>query len=279
MLKLLKYECAAVGRIILPTGGLMVAISLLMRCLSMLYDHFFSKNDMSDLGSIALVTTFLLAVCVVVAAIVLTIVTVIRRYYLSLYGDEGYLTNTLPVAPWKHIASKLIVAVAAVVVTLLFTGAALFFLMGDDLSELWHELAEWIAGFHNIGVLIYTMVINLLGGLVGIIAFLLTVYAAIAIGQLWREHRVAGGLLAYLGISFVLNIAETVVLAVTEYMRETFVGAAVNTAEGLDTYSFIGTMLDSINADTAIGLIQDIIICVVMFLVADQLLKHKLNIQ
>ena len=34
----------------------------------------------------------------------------IVRYYRNLYGDEGYLMNTLPVTPAQHVWAKLICA-------------------------------------------------------------------------------------------------------------------------------------------------------------------------
>ncbi len=53
----------------------------------------------------------------------MTLTMMIQRFNKNLLSDEGYLMHTLPVKPWKHIASKLLASmlwmIGSVVVALI----------------------------------------------------------------------------------------------------------------------------------------------------------------
>lgn len=107
--KLMKYEVRATGRILLPLYGALIAFAILNKI------FFFGnvpldKVNFEFLDGIPAAISIFAYGCIMAAVFIVTFFIIIQRFYKNLLGDEGYLMNTLPVATWKNISSKLIVA-------------------------------------------------------------------------------------------------------------------------------------------------------------------------
>lgn len=100
---LLKYEFKAVGRILLPLfGAWLIAAALLG----------LSIGGDGGQSVLFMVLTALLYGGVAMAALILTTIILIQRFYKNLLGNEGYLMFTLPVSTGQHIINKLLSASA-----------------------------------------------------------------------------------------------------------------------------------------------------------------------
>ena len=97
--KLIKHEFKATARL-LPVIYL-ASILLALTC-------WISK--ILDLGTIFAMSQVFLFIGAA-AVVMVTFVTIIMRYYKSMFGNEGYLTNTLPVSAGKIIFSKFLISV------------------------------------------------------------------------------------------------------------------------------------------------------------------------
>ena len=104
--KLIKYEFKATGRLLIPLYGALIIFAFI----SKIFMGDFLYNSDSILGNIPQILAILIYVGIMVAIFVVTVFIIIQRYRTNLLCDEGYLMNTIPVKPWKNIASKLIVA-------------------------------------------------------------------------------------------------------------------------------------------------------------------------
>lgn len=96
--KLLKYEIKHSARYVMAIYGCAFAVCAFM-LLGML----------ADVAWITVVGSLLLYM-VAFAAVVMTLVAVIKNFYDSLYGKQGYLTFTLPVKSSSILISKVIVS-------------------------------------------------------------------------------------------------------------------------------------------------------------------------
>lgn len=91
----------------------------------------------------------LFSIILMIACPLVTYVIVIMRFYKSCYGDEGYLTQTLPVSGKQIYFSKLLVAFCWCLLSILLVFLLLFSLMslltgvagGSDIS-LMHVFVE-----------------------------------------------------------------------------------------------------------------------------------------
>ena len=72
-----------------------------------------------------------------IASVIVTLVSVIKNFYDTLYSKQGYLTFTLPVKCSTILLSKLIVSVLWIIIGFLVMGVTLFviFFYAKDKSE------------------------------------------------------------------------------------------------------------------------------------------------
>ena len=199
--KLLKYELKAMGRIMIPLYGVILMVSVLL-AFSMRLSMTAGMRTLIE--KLAIVSSVLLVVAVA-ASIVTMLILTLQRFYRNLLGTEGYLMFTLPVSTADNILSKLISSMIWIILGIL-TGVAAGFLMvmiTSSLPELMREfenLWKMIVSDQNSALVMKNIILFAVMLLVGIMASLCKVYASIAIGHQWGEHRLLGAVLAYIGI-------------------------------------------------------------------------------
>lgn len=198
--KLLKYEFKATGRVLLPVYAVLLVLSLLA-------GDRFDKIPWGSWYGIVQGLIMMLYGCVFGAALVVTVLLLIQRFYKNLLRDEGYLMNTLPVKPWQNVAAKLICATVWSVVGI---GAATLsvFLMGMDGMDWWaffHDCGQIISMLNeeygaNLPIFALEIVLAVLAALAQSIV---SVYLALAIGHIANRAKILWSVVAYIGISVV----------------------------------------------------------------------------
>ncbi len=147
----------------------------------------------------------------IVAILVTTLLVMIQRFYKNLLGDEGYLMFTLPVHPWQHIVSKLTAAVVWTLSSCLVTLLSIVILAAragfwDSILELMRCLKDLLG---TSGFLVYPGT-----ALVGLLAGMLMLYAAMALGHLYSRHRILASLGWYCGLYIALAALSIVILII-----------------------------------------------------------------
>jgi hypothetical protein len=213
--KLLKHEFRATGRTMLPVYGAVVVLAVLanvsIRMLS---------GNVGPLLSIffgLIVAAF--GICVVAAG-VMTIVLMVKRFYTNYLKDEGYLMHTLPVSVHGLVWSKMIVSIVWFAATFAVIGLVLLLtaIIQTDTS-----LAQFFAGFPSWAEIkafmeqagirsgdlwvigLETLLCVLVGGLFTCLHF----YAAMALGHMFSKDKILLSIVFYVAISFVLSMATT----------------------------------------------------------------------
>ena len=213
--KLLKHEFRATGRTMLPLYGAVVVLAVLanvsIRMLS---------GNVGPLLSIffgLIVAAF--GICVVAAG-VMTIVLMVKRFYTNYLKDEGYLMHTLPVSVHALVWSKMIVSIVWFAATFAVIGLVLLLtaLIQTDTS-----LAQFFAGFPSwaeiravlaregvrMGDLWLIALELLLAAIVGGLYTCLHFYAAMSLGHMFAKDKILLSIVFFVGISFVLSFATT----------------------------------------------------------------------
>lgn len=213
--KLLKHEFRATGRTMLPLYGAVVALAVLanvsIRMLS---------GNVGPLLSIffgLIVAAF--GICIVAAG-VMTLVLMVKRFYTNYLKDEGYLMHTLPVSVHGLVWSKMIVSIVWFAATFAVIGLVLLLtaLIQTDTS-----LAQFFAGFPSWADI--TRAIREIGipagdlWLIGLEVLLAVVvsglctclhfYAAMSLGHMFAKDKILLSIVFFVGISFVLSLATT----------------------------------------------------------------------
>ena len=296
--KLLKYEFRATGRIFLPAYAVLIVMSAVAR---LFYAANLAREFTTDGRTTVIVT--MVMVMLFTAVWVITLVVVIRRFWTNLLGREGYLMNVLPVSPWEHVCSKALTSLVWVLLSGLFSIAALvIMLFGTTGLVDWRDLlynASWIwnEGWDYLrakgadtqaALLIVQTVVD---GLMSVVSLILTVYAAMSIGQLSNRHRVWASIGAYFGITIARSIASSTLFANT--MLRSFSSwvlgdlnfVVIGGADGSGTYYYNGAeygvreFLASFNTYLLFQLIFELAVCVLLFWGSQRLLKKRLNLQ
>lgn len=296
--KLLKYEFRATGRIFLPAYAVLLVMSFVARL-------FYSANlarEFTTEGRTTLIVTMVM-VMLFTAVWVVTLVVIIRRFWTNLLGREGYLMNVLPVSPWEHVCSKAVTSLVWVLLSCIVSAVALaVMLLGTtgliDWRELLYHASEfWREGWDYMRAegaevqAVLLIVQSVADGLTSIISMILTVYAAMSIGQLSNRHRVWASIGAYFGITIARSIVSSMLFVSSllgVFAPAVFSGAGVLSISGADgptAYVYGGAehmlreLLATYNTHVLLQLIFELAVCVLLFWLSQRLLKKHLNLQ
>lgn len=221
--KLLKHDFLATGRIMAIVYAIFAVLSAYI-----VGSVYLGDVSIEDMGVLETLSILLLAVGSVVN-IILTIVVVMSHFQKSLYGDQGYLSFTLPVKSISILSSKLLVSTFWYALSI----AALFgslFIIGNAMSQSVGEeglsLIDMLIGIFdenlNLGVLAFMLICILINAFVSAFLYMVEVCFAITLSNTrhYQKHHViftlifsAAAILIAGKISSV--IAEEIMLGVT----------------------------------------------------------------
>jgi len=211
---LMKYEFKAVGRLLLPLyGAWLIAAAMLG----------LSIGETSAAGSpMFIALSGILYGGFTMVSVILTCILLIQRFYKNLLGNEGYLMFALPVSTGKHLISKTfsgavwgsIGMIVAVMSGIIIAGCIEGF---QSIWENFHFMAVDVNIMMEREPTLILMIAEIL--LVIFLAFAETaakIYAAIAVGHQWRDHRVFGAILAYIGFGIIESIIGNIFSSITD---------------------------------------------------------------
>lgn len=230
--KLLKYEFKSTCR----TFGLVYAVMLILCILTGLTDRL---NAVLPQGLPIWSILLFLTVLFLFAAVIVTTVLNVSRFYKGLFKSEGYLIHTLPVHPWQILTAKLIPAVVWTIATVLVMAVSGFLAVVVNQVRAWSDVSAF---FHAVGRFFTSLTWPVVAdglqvlalSLLALMVIVLEVYAAIALGQLFSRRRVAWSVLIW----FLLNLLQSTVNSVLPSSAR-LAAAAVVVIEGeQDAFSY-----------------------------------------
>lgn len=203
--KLMKYELKATARWFLPIYAAIVVFAIIIRFFiadpSKLNEGF---SVLFIIQTITIMTFFVL----VFGIIAVTVTVIIQRFYKSLLGNEGYLMFTLPVKPWQHIASKLVIATVWFLLSgAIGFGSILLILPPAETSDLFHTIGS-LFRMTGTGGYFTTPVL----AIVTIAFSILQMYTAIALGHLFNKHKLLASFGMYIGTNVLQQFASMLIL-------------------------------------------------------------------
>ena len=212
--KLIGYETKAFGRIMLPLYGAMLAYALFTG----LSIRFAPNHALEGLPAVLI---FMLYTFLMLAIIIMTCVLSVTRFYKNLLGQEGYLMFSLPTDTATLIASKVIsvviwstlssvVSMLAIALSVLGGGGLAPF---KDIVEFFSYPEAWEQLPSVLGVLILTALIVI----VSTAASIVRIYAGIAIGHQFNDHRILFSIVALVAFNVIGTILTSILSATGNY--------------------------------------------------------------
>lgn len=217
ILKLLKYDLKGIGRKLLPLYALTIVLSLLNRFSAnslFSYESQVSSEPWFEMLSAILVGIYIIAI---IAVFIVTFYILVAKYNRSVFGDEGYLTNTLPLTQTQIIMSKTINFLIWSLISTLVAGISLIIIVYQS----WW-MPEFMQFMREVGVLIKQLwTSSLSNNKVAIILFAITIiitpiseilniFLCVGIGNKFK-HKLAAGVVAYLVINMFISFITTLV--------------------------------------------------------------------
>lgn len=196
--KLIKYDLRVLSKIMVPLWGIMIVFGLIRGIQDQV-----NNTDYIELIVICFYFIFMV-----------NIIIVIQRFYKSMYGQESYLTHTLPVTARQLILSKVISAAIISFIT------GFIFVLENEI--LLYGQAIGSQGSYSIGgVLIHqfqdltkmrviqAMIYMIIYGFFWLVHLIYQAYTAMSIGQLSSKNRfpvmiISGAIIFY--CSYVIEI-------------------------------------------------------------------------
>lgn len=202
LVKLIGYETKAFGRIMMPLYAAMLAFALFTG-LSL---RFLPNDALSGLPGILI---FMLYGTLMMAIIVMTCVLSVTRFYKNLLGVEGYLMFSLPTDTGTLISSKVLSCViwSALSTIVAFLAIALS-VLGAGGIEPFKSVFEFFTypeTYDRLASAAGATALFMLMTIFGAAATIVRIYAGIAIGHQFNDHRILMSILALVAF----NIAGT----------------------------------------------------------------------
>ena len=221
---LVRYEFKNINKWYLALYGAVLAISVLIGIFISSLSPSYNPDNTGYLIFFLILVFGGLSVTLWIATIFL----IIRRFKGSVYDRQGYLTLTLPVSEHQIITAKLFSALVwSILSYIVFILSILIIIFLTPIEKDFTSLYNFISPYLSHGGL-YAVSL-----LVSSISWILSIYLAISIGQLFNEYRTAMGILAYIVISIVIGYItfflrvdnDFNVMAGTEILRDLFLSA------------------------------------------------------
>ena len=213
--KLIKHEIKMTSRTFLPIYALALLLAPIERISVHALNTGFARELESPWKTVAATVFFFISLAYalsMMAAGFASLFLIINRFYKSMTTNEGYLTHTLPVKTSELIWSKAITAIFWTMISFIVIAIAAIILTFD--AEGWKELFSFITEMNSDFINTCSAAINvplvilelILATLVNGLFFIFTVYASIAIGQLFSKHKVACAIVAYFLIDAAIQL-------------------------------------------------------------------------
>lgn len=227
--KLIKYENKSVSKILVPLIIGVIVLSLISSLMLMVtnklsYNYVESSSQFTPLKLLqtitGVMTTF--TFIAIAASVFISLFILLQRYYKNFFGDEGYLTFTLPVKTEQLTLAKFITALlwllvvgAAIIISIfifiLFSSAPEgSFINAEIFNEIWNF-------FSSLKYLDFQSALSLIEWIifafVAMASTVMTMYFAITIGsQKAKKHKVLGSILAYYLINIIVSTVAMVIM-------------------------------------------------------------------
>ncbi|MCS4487672.1 ABC transporter (permease) [Streptococcus sciuri] len=208
--KLIKYELKSIRKWYLTVNLALIAVALIIGIFLRQ-----SASKLSDNGSLAFssgtstITNIITGMSMlgfgflIAVSVIGTLVIIIKRFYTNIFGREGYLTLTLPVSVHQIIFSKWLSAMILEFISFTVIIIALLCILTPITG-----IGQLLTILPTIGKLVAssTGILTICYFFVAFISSIIFYYLAIAIGQLFRNHRIVIAIITYALIAFLNNI-------------------------------------------------------------------------
>ena len=276
ILKLFKYDFMNIGKKLIPFYIAALVIGIINRFLLLTTDISRMERENNFLAMFGSPLLYFAYFVVVFGIFCMTVFVIITRYSSSIYGNEGYLTNTLPLKPSQVIWAKLINFLIWIFISYFVIFVSMFILFPFEFfirniirdPEFYQNLNTMVKEFFS-SKYIFMSILQLIYNFFAHVQSILIIFLSIAIANLFKSYKVVVGVIAFFIISIIFS----------------FIGASVtySTISNLDVPVIYGdtdpTIFLSLRNGTITSILYSLISSVLLFFGVHYLHTHNLNLE
>ena len=257
--KVLKYDLKALCRYLIPLYAVLFGLGIMIRLLG-----FFD-----NVSIIAIICGLMIVALVVLSCLsfVLNGIFSVKYYLENLFKDEGYLTHTLPVKKGTLLFSKVLASLVTFSMTALVLIISL--IVAFYQKGLFVDVVK-VLNLSIYGMSVYEFLLFMIVyGVIGYVATILMVYAAIAIGYSRSSNKLVSSVVWGLIFYFVMEFLYLGLLGIIMIINPTFIS-------NLDNSVF---MMKDLIAFFSIFMVFTALIGGVYYYISYKFMDKKLNLE
>ena len=212
ILKLFKYDFMNIGKKLIPFYIAALVIGVINRFLLLTSNISRMERENNFLAMFGSPLLYFAYFVVVFGIFCMTVFVIITRYSSSIYGNEGYLTNTLPLKPSQIILAKLINFLIWIFISYFVIFVSLFILFPFEFfirniikdSEFYQDLNTIVKEFFS-SKYIFISILQLIYNFFAHVQSILIIFLSIAIANLFKSYKVVVGVIAFFIISIIFS--------------------------------------------------------------------------
>ena len=282
--KLLKYEwkglCSPLLIMLAVLGGTTALTCGVILTINPKYDETITWYSV-----MALVLSIFLYYFGLIGCTLGTLLIIAIRFYKTCYTDQGYLTHTLPVSTRQILNAKILasifvnllmlLAIAVTICIIIQVGMHhIFSFVPGDYDELRREFSREFSSLLydfedefgiRLGAYIAYLVFYII---ISIFSNIVTILGCVSLGQLYAKHRVAGAILAYFAVQFIMQIIGYI-CSIPMYTRMI----------APDSYSHNLTPFGIMSPTMNLTMLMTVILAVIMYFVNLHMMTKRLNLE
>ena len=273
--KLIKYDFMDASKLIIPFYIGMGVMGIVIRVFwFILLNEKIDERVRISTGVFQFMSYFGYVIAII-GIILMTYYAVIIRYYRSIYGNEGYLTNTLPIETYEIILAKLLTFLSWFVVNGIIIFFTFWFIIPVEgiikanifRPEVLHEIETFLR--HSVGATLIIAIISMLAMTIEKILFL---FLCVSIANMVKSDKILTGIGAYIILGGIIGLIKQVILTFTYIFDKNYGNYGNSEWEVLRTFENV--------FNTNLGMLfTSIVFSVILFFVVNYLLKNKLNLE
>ncbi len=273
--KLIKYDFMDMSKLIIPFYIGMGVMGIVIRLFwFVLLNEKIDERVRISTGVFQVMSYFGYVIAII-GIVLMTYYAVIIRYYRSIYGNEGYLTNTLPIETYEIILAKLLTFLSWFVVNGIIIFFTFWFIIPLEQvfkadifkPEVLREIEMFLR--HSVGV---TLIIGIISMLVMTVEKILFLFLCVSIANMVKSYKILTGIGTYIILSGIIGLIKQVVLTFTYIFDKNYGNYGSSEWEVLRTFENV--------FNTNLGILfTSVVFSVILFFVVNYLLKNKLNLE
>ncbi len=214
--KLIRFEFRSTGRLMAGLYIALILLSIINRITTEIGLMNYNYDAPANFVSLYAVLLMIMYIICAVSTFVFTMVMIVFRFWQNLLENQGYLMHTLPVRTRDHVISKLSVSLVWTIVSFVVFIISIWILAwkNENVGYVDPGITEALSHLFSArgGALCFVLAIVIV--IVDILGKILKLYAAMSIGQTFKEHRIIGSIGMYIALSIVESIFEMTIVSI-----------------------------------------------------------------